>query len=129
MSRRCAIYARYSSDLQRETSIEDPLRRCREHAAGRGWPIVEDWVVADPRSRRRWPDREEFQRLVLAAKEKPRPFDTLLVDDTSRLARDLSDALRTLKILEFYGVTIVSVSQGIDSAQGNAGGRCWRCTA
>ena len=121
MSRRCAIYARYSSDLQRETSIEDQLRRCREHAARRGWPIVEDWVVADRAvSAASVAGRDGLQRLVLAAKGKPRPFDTLLVDDTSRLARDLSDALRTLKILEFYGVTIVSVSQGIDSAQGNA---------
>jgi len=57
---------------------------------------------------------------VNAAKAKNRPFDCLLVDDTSRLARDLSDALRTLKILEFNGVTVVSVSQGIDSSLGNA---------
>jgi DNA invertase Pin-like site-specific DNA recombinase len=121
MSRRCAIYARYSSDLQRETSIEDQLRRCREHAARRSWPIVEDWVVADRAlSAASVAGRDGLQRLVQAAKGKPRPFDTLLVDDTSRLARDLADALRTLKILEFYGVTIVSVSQGIDSAQGNA---------
>jgi site-specific DNA recombinase len=55
-----------------------------------------------------------------AAKSKSRQFDCLLLDDTSRLARDLSDALRTLKTLEFYGVTVVCVSQGIDSSQGNA---------
>ena len=121
MSRRCAIYARYSSDLQRETSIEDQLRRCREHAGRRGWPVIEDWVVADRAlSAASVAGRDGLQRLVRAAKQKPRPFDSLLMDDTSRLARDLSDALRTLKILEFYGVTIVSVSQGIDSAQGNA---------
>src|SRR5262245_60591868 len=41
MTRRCGIYARYSSDLQRGSSIEDQIRRCREYAAGRGWTIIE----------------------------------------------------------------------------------------
>jgi hypothetical protein len=34
-----AIYARYSSDLQREASIEDQNRICRERAAKEGWSI------------------------------------------------------------------------------------------
>ena len=37
---RCAIYARYSSDLQRESSIEDQTRKCRTHAAPKGWVIL-----------------------------------------------------------------------------------------
>jgi DNA invertase Pin-like site-specific DNA recombinase len=47
MSRRCAIYARYSSDLQRESSIEDQIRRCREFASRQGWPIVEGLIIVD----------------------------------------------------------------------------------
>jgi DNA invertase Pin-like site-specific DNA recombinase len=65
--------------------------------------------------------RGGLQRLVSAARNKGCPFNCLLVDDTSRLARDLADAHRTLKVLEYNGVTIVSVSQGIDSSNGNAG--------
>ena len=34
-----AIYARYSSDLQREASIEDQIRICRERATKEGWSI------------------------------------------------------------------------------------------
>ena len=34
-----AIYARYSSDLQREASIEDQNRICRERAAKEGWSV------------------------------------------------------------------------------------------
>jgi site-specific DNA recombinase len=33
---RIALYARYSSDNQREASIEDQLRLCREHAVSQG---------------------------------------------------------------------------------------------
>ncbi|MFO7856774.1 MAG: recombinase family protein [Paracoccaceae bacterium] len=41
----CAIYARYSSALQREASIEDQVRLCRERAGREGWTVVE--VFAD----------------------------------------------------------------------------------
>jgi site-specific DNA recombinase len=44
---KCAIYARYSSDLQRETSIEDQIRKCREFAAPKGWVILDEYVRSD----------------------------------------------------------------------------------
>ena len=44
---RCAIYARYSSDLQRESSVEDQIRNCREFAKRQGWIILEDYVRSD----------------------------------------------------------------------------------
>jgi len=47
MIRRCAVYARYSSDLQRESSIEDQIRRCREYALRQGCQVIEELVVAD----------------------------------------------------------------------------------
>jgi site-specific DNA recombinase len=34
---RVALYARYSSDKQREASVEDQLRLCEERAAKEGW--------------------------------------------------------------------------------------------
>ena len=51
---RTAIYARYSTDRQGETSIEGQTAVCREIAAREGWPIVrtfEDRAMsgADPR--------------------------------------------------------------------------------
>jgi DNA invertase Pin-like site-specific DNA recombinase len=64
--------------------------------------------------------RSGLQQLVNAAKSKQCGFDCLLVYDMSRLARDLSDCLKTFKTLDFYCISVVSVSQGIDSAQGNA---------
>ena len=121
MRRRCAIYARYSSDLQRESSIEDQIRRCREYALHQGWSILEAFVIVDRAiSAASVAGREGLRQLIEAAKSNARQFDCLLVDDTSRLARDISDALRTVKILEFCGVCVVAVSQGIDSSQGNA---------
>ena len=42
---RAVIYARYSTDAQREASIEDQVRLCRELAERAGWEVVE--VYAD----------------------------------------------------------------------------------
>jgi DNA invertase Pin-like site-specific DNA recombinase len=41
MTIRLAIYARYSSDHQREASIEDQVRICRARAEREGWEAVE----------------------------------------------------------------------------------------
>ncbi len=48
-------------------------------------------------------------------KSQPRPFDVILVDDTSRLSRNVGDASRIREQLGFVGVRIIAVSQGIDS--------------
>jgi DNA invertase Pin-like site-specific DNA recombinase len=58
-----AIYTRYSSDNQRDASIADQLRLCREFAARQGWTVVQEFtdhaisgatlpVGAETRSRR-----------------------------------------------------------------------------
>ena len=59
--------------------------------------------------------RDGLQRLIDEAKLKPRPFDCIVIDDTSRLARDLGDSLNTVKLLAFYGVKVSFVSQRLDS--------------
>lgn len=39
-ARRCLVYARYSTDNQREASIEDQLRVCTARAEREGWVIA-----------------------------------------------------------------------------------------
>ena len=39
-----ALCARYSSDNQRDASIEDQLRLCRLHAEKQGWTIVDSYT-------------------------------------------------------------------------------------
>ena len=113
---RCAIYARYSSDLQREASIEDQIRKCREHAKRNGWLVLEEYIGCDEaKSAATVADRTALQQLIAEAKKKPSPFDRILIDDTSRLARNLPDSLRMIDTLRYNGVSVTAVSQGIDS--------------
>jgi site-specific DNA recombinase len=118
--RRCAIYARYSSDLQRESSIEDQVRKCRERAA-RDWSIADGYTVSDEAvSGESIEGRPALKALLAAAKLRPKPFDCVLVEDTSRLSRHPADQRRIIDIFTFNGVDVVSVTQGIDTAQDNA---------
>jgi site-specific DNA recombinase len=118
---RTACYARFSSDLQRSTSIDDQVRACREHAEKSGWTWQADHVYTDKAiSGSSIEGRAGLQALQAAALSNPRPFDVLLVDDSSRVARDLPDALRVLQALKFAGVRVIYISQNIDSTSESA---------
>ncbi len=118
---RCAIYARFSSDLQRESSIEDQIRQCRAFAAQKGWIVLDEFVRFDQAlSGDSLPSRNALLSLVEDAKKEPRPYDRLLIDDTSRLARNIEDALRLTNILRFHNVAVTAVSQGIHSEEKSA---------
>ena len=118
---RTACYARFSSDLQRETSLEDQIRSCRGSAERQGWTWQGSQVFTDAAiSGASLEGRSGLQALLTASAASPRPFDVLLVDDSSRVARDLADALRVLQRLKFVGVRVVYISQNIDSSSEQA---------
>ena len=117
MSRlRCAAYARYSTDKQSPLSIEDQVRRCRDFAQRQDWQFLEKHTYADEALSGTSDDRTGLRCLLKAATSLPLPFDVILIDDTSRLSRDLGDSLHITKRWKFDGLRVVFVSQGIDSA-------------
>ena len=119
--RRCAIYARYSCELSRPSSIEDQVYTCRRDCARHdGWVVVEEWVVADREvSGRSLAGRDAMDALKKAAKRKPRPFDCVLIDDTSRFGRNLGDVIKLAEFFEYYGVFLHFVSPPLDSSDPN----------
>jgi site-specific DNA recombinase len=113
---RCAVYARYSSDLQRESSVEDQIRKCRTFAESKGWFVLEEYVRSDQEiSGASLAGRPALGFLLAAAKRHSRPFDRILIDDTSRLSRNLADAHKMVATLRFNGVGVTFVSQNIDT--------------
>lgn len=112
---RAAVYARFSSDLQRATSIEDQVRVARTYAASRGWTIDADHVYSDAAISGSSFARPGILLLMAAVAARPLPFDIVLVDDSSRVARDLADAIRFMQQLKFSGVRVIFISQSIDS--------------
>jgi len=113
---RCAIYARYSSSNQREASIEDQIRRCRQFASSRGWEVLEEHIYVDQAISGSSLDiREAFKRLLRIALSPNPPFQYILVDDTSRVARNTREALEIFHVLSFNDIGVYFVSQGIDT--------------
>lgn len=113
MKLRCAIYARYSSDRQSPSSIVDQTRKCREYAKAKGWEILDGHLYSDEAISGTTTERAGLKSLLAAAQQHA--FDVVLIDDTSRLSRQLSDSIRLADQLAFAGVRVVFVSQGIDS--------------
>lgn len=117
---RCAFYGRYSTVMQRPASIDSQLLTCREFATGEGWVILDEHIYMDEaQSGTKKVNRTGLQALEKAAKKRPRPFDCILFDDTSRLGRDQADVLTFTKLMKFHNVKVCFVSQRLDSSDDN----------
>jgi site-specific DNA recombinase len=108
---RAAIYARYSSDMQRTASIEDQARNCRKRADAEGWTIAA--TFADAAISGSDSNRPQYQAMLAAAERAE--FEVLLLDDLSRLARDSVEQERIIRRLEFRNLRIIATSDGYDS--------------
>ncbi len=105
---RVAIYARYSSDNQRDASIEDQIRICREFAEAKGWQIAEcymDHAISGASMM-----RPGVQMLMEHA--QTRKFDVILSEALDRLSRDQADIATIFKRLTFAGVDLVTLTEG-----------------
>jgi site-specific DNA recombinase len=105
---RVALYARYSSDNQRDASIEDQLRQCRERAVREGWTIVETY--SDRAISGASLMRSGIQSLLADAQAGR--FDMVLSEALDRLSRDQEDVAGIFKRLRFANMTIFTLSEG-----------------
>jgi site-specific DNA recombinase len=105
---RVAIYARYSSDLQREASIEDQIRLCQERAAREGWKVVKQY--SDRGISGASLIRPGIQALMQGAQKAE--FDLVLAESLDRMSRDQEDIAGLYKRLRFASVKIVTLSEG-----------------
>jgi site-specific DNA recombinase len=105
---RTALYARYSSENQKDASIEDQLRLCRLRAEREGWTIVDSY--SDRAVSGASLLRPGIQELMRDAQEGR--FDLILTEALDRLSRDQEDIAGLYKRMAFSGVRIVTLSEG-----------------
>ena len=103
------IYARYSSDNQREASIEGQLRDCKDYAEKNGITVVGTYI--DRAYSAKTDDRPDFQRMIKDSGKKI--FDVVLVWKLDRFARNRYDAVNYKYQLEKNGVHLVSAMEPI----------------
>ena len=82
------IYARYSSDNQREESIEGQLRECKEYAERSGMNVVATYI--DRALSAKTDDRPQFQQMIRDS--NTHKFEVVLVWKLDRFSRNRYDS-------------------------------------
>ena len=103
------IYARYSSDNQREESIEGQLRECKEFAQRQGITLLNTYI--DRALSAKTDHRPDFQRMIQDSAKGL--FDVVLVWKLDRFARNRYDSAHYKAILKKNGVKVVSAKEPI----------------
>lgn len=112
---RAAIYARYSSDNQREESLEDQINSCVVYAKINGISIDQkNHIYSDSAQSGSLRDREGLDKMMQAARENQ--FDTVMVDDLSRLSRNNVHMQIYIQQLSYIGVNLFSVADNVNTA-------------
>ncbi len=105
------IYARFSSDRQREESIEGQVRECTEYAKQNGYTIVETYIDRALSASKETEKRLDFLRMVRDSGK--RLFDVVLVWKLDRFARNRYDSAHYKALLKKNGVRVVSATEHI----------------
>jgi site-specific DNA recombinase len=105
---RAVIYARYSSENQREASIEDQVRTCKSRIETEGWAFVTTY--ADYAQSGASHLRPGYQKLL--ADGRSGAFDVVVAEALDRLSRDQEHVAALFKQLSFAGVKIVTLAEG-----------------
>ncbi len=106
---RAAIYARFSSDLQSQRSIDDQVALCRQFAERQGFAVADvypDYAVSGATIHGRF----AFERLVQDARAGR--FEVILAEDLDRLSRNQADIAGLYERMTFAGVEIWTVADG-----------------
>ena len=105
------IYARYSSDNQREESIEGQIRECTAYAEKNGITILRHYI--DRALSAKTDNRPEFQNMIKDSGK--RLFDMVIVWKLDRFARNRYDSARYKTTLKKNGVKVVSATEIISN--------------
>jgi site-specific DNA recombinase len=106
---RAVLYARFSSDMQKDRSISDQFVVCEKYAQRERLNVVGRFSDK-AKSGASMLDRDGLRDLMAAAKRKE--FDVLVVEATDRLSRNQADLPWIFQHLQFHGVKIVTPANG-----------------
>lgn len=110
---RCCIYARYSTDRQSESSIQDQVRQAATYAKAQGWIVVA--THTDSEQSGSTPVAMRPGGKALLADLMAKKFDILLLEDLSRLSRQVAESESLIQRLESRGVRLVGMSDAYDT--------------
>jgi site-specific DNA recombinase len=107
---RVAIYSRYSSDLQKDRSIEDQIAVCEKFAAKNGWSVAGSFVDRAASGASLF-GRPQFAKMV--AEAHAGSFDIILSEDLDRLSRSQKDIADLFEQMTFAEIEIHTLADGL----------------
>ena len=110
--KRGAAYARFSSEMQRDESIDAQLRAIYEYAEREGVVIVKEYI--DRAHSATTDQRPEFQRMIADAKQGA--FDLVIVHKLDRFSRNRYDSAIYRRELKLANVQLRSVLENLDDS-------------
>lgn len=113
--KRCVFYSRYSSEGQKETSIERQVEGCEAYARLNGLkPLASRHLFVDRGKSGYYLDgRDDLAALRRLASEGGRGFDQLVCESLDRLSRNVADVLRIYEDFKALGIEIHVTSGGV----------------
>ena len=109
---RAVLYARFSSDNQREESIEAQLRAMHEYCSRNSIVIIHEYC--DRAKSATTDDRPEFLKMIAASREGD--FDFAIVHKLDRFSRNRYDSAYYKRELKKNGVQLLSVLEQMDDS-------------
>lgn len=106
---RAAIYARFSTNLQSDRSIDDQITLCRYFADQRGYSVAQIYSDA-AKSGASMFDRDSLRSMLRDAEVSA--FEVVIVEAFDRLSRDQADMHSIFRHLTFNKVNVLSVNDG-----------------
>src|SRR5688572_12885069 len=117
---RVAVYARYSSSLQREASIEDQVRRCHAFIQEHGGAVNDALIFTDAATSGASLQRPGFEKMMAIVSAKPRGVDVVVTEDLTRVSRDFADSAGLFRRLQYLGVPLIGIADGVDTSSAGA---------
>lgn len=105
---RVALYARFSTDMQSQSSVDDQMRITAERAEREGWKVIQKY--ADHGISGASMMRPGIQKLMSDAADNK--FDVVIAEALDRLSRDQEDVAGIYKRLQYSGIQIITLSEG-----------------
>ena len=112
MKMRVVAYARYSSNNQREESIDAQLRAIEEYAKQNNMLIIKTYI--DRAMSGTKDDRPQFMQMIMDSKKKI--FDAVIVHKLNRFSRNKYDAAKYKHKLQRNNVKLLSVLERLDDS-------------
>ena len=111
--KKAVIYARFSSDQQREESIEAQVRACKAVCLAKGY-LLTNIYADEAKSGRSTSERDQYNKMLEDAKEHK--FDVIVMHKIDRNARNEFDYFVFKQKMVRYGISYEYAAQTVDSS-------------